>query len=72
MGKALPFVGQAGTLGPQVTGILVFKEEAGCAEALAAAAGGALLELAPSEPEAPVGLRAWVAAHKASFPGNQA
>lgn len=55
-----------------MTGILVFAEEAGCAAALGAAADGAMLKLEPSPAPPPAGLKSWVAAHKATFPGNKA
>lgn len=54
----------------KTTAIAVFSEQAACSEALAAAANGTVLELTPGEPAGATGLKAWVNAHKARFPGN--
>lgn len=55
----------------QVSGILVYDQEAACSKALSAAAGGAVLELTPAEPSGATGLKGWLQGHKAAFPGTQ-
>lgn len=56
----------------QRSGVVVFADGTGAATALQHAGSGEIVEYELPTPEGPIGLKAWVAAHKAARPGNAA
>eukprot|EP00873_Tetraselmis_striata_P015272 jgi/Tetstr1/435536/TSEL_024440.t1 len=56
----------------QTSAMVVFREEASLSALLTAAANGNVLQFVPPDPEAPYGLKGWVEAHKAEYPGTEA
>jgi Ribosomal RNA-processing protein 7 (RRP7) C-terminal domain len=55
----------------QTSALVLFDDEAACKKALKTAGTSRVLQITPTEPEGHYGLRGWVEAHKARFPGNE-
>jgi len=55
----------------QRSAAVVYDSAEGVSAAMKQAGSGQLVQYELLQPEGPVGLKAWVAAHKAARPGNQ-
>lgn len=58
------------TVTVQTSGVVVFATSEGAAAALQLAGAGQIIEYELPLPAGPVGLKAWVQAHKAQLPGT--